>query len=226
MELGEKVKKARLEAGLSQRQLCGEEITRNMLSQIEHGTARPSMDTLTYLASRLDKPVSWFLDARAEANSVLLESVGLLQKAEEAIDQGKDIYASELLEKVSEPNPDVQRRKFLLSARIPGADLAEICENLPSLDEELLLRAKAALEQDDFIRCEHLLEAMEDHCRSGWYMTRGELNLRQRKYSAAAECFHRAEVAYPEEATRKLEQCYRELGDYKMAYEYAVRQKR
>ena len=32
MELGEKLKQARLEAGLSQRQLCGEEITRNMLS--------------------------------------------------------------------------------------------------------------------------------------------------------------------------------------------------
>ena len=43
MELGEKILQARLEAGLSQRQLCGEEITRNMLSLIEHGNAKPSM---------------------------------------------------------------------------------------------------------------------------------------------------------------------------------------
>ena len=57
MELGEKVRQARLEAGLTQRQLCGEEITRNMLSQIEHGTARPSMKTLCYLAQKLEKPV-------------------------------------------------------------------------------------------------------------------------------------------------------------------------
>ena len=51
MELGEKLRKARLEAGLSQRQLCGEEITRNMLSLIENGSAKPSMKTLQYLAA-------------------------------------------------------------------------------------------------------------------------------------------------------------------------------
>ena len=54
MELGEKLRQARLEAGFSQRQLCGEEITRNMLSQIEHGTAKPSMKTLQFLAARLE----------------------------------------------------------------------------------------------------------------------------------------------------------------------------
>ena len=39
MELGEKLRQARLAAGLSQRQLCGDVITRNMLSQIESGAA-------------------------------------------------------------------------------------------------------------------------------------------------------------------------------------------
>ena len=66
MDLGEKLKKVRLDAGLSQRQVCGERITRNMLSQIENGSARPSMDTLRYLACLLytstasigNKPIS------------------------------------------------------------------------------------------------------------------------------------------------------------------------
>ena len=62
MELGSRLRQARLEAGLSQRQLCGQEITRNMLSQIENGSARPSMDTLRYLAGQLGKPISYFLD--------------------------------------------------------------------------------------------------------------------------------------------------------------------
>lgn len=62
MELGEKLRQARILAGLSQRQLCGDEITRNMLSQIESGKARPSMTTLQYLAARLDKPISYFLE--------------------------------------------------------------------------------------------------------------------------------------------------------------------
>ena len=65
MTLGEKIKQARLEVGLSQRQLCGERITRNMLSQIENGSARPSMDTLIYLAQQLGRPVSWFLEEAA-----------------------------------------------------------------------------------------------------------------------------------------------------------------
>lgn len=62
MDLGQKLRQARLEAGMSQRQLCGDEITRNMLSQIENGTARPSMDTLRYLARQLGKPISYFLE--------------------------------------------------------------------------------------------------------------------------------------------------------------------
>ena len=84
MELGEKLRLARQEAGLSQRQLCGEIITRNMLSQIEHGTARPSMDTLRLLASRLGKPVSFFLDEDAvvSANQALMEQARKAEPAE------------------------------------------------------------------------------------------------------------------------------------------------
>ena len=39
VEMGELLRQARLEAGLTQRELCGERITRNMLSQIENGAA-------------------------------------------------------------------------------------------------------------------------------------------------------------------------------------------
>lgn len=62
MTIGEKLKQARLEAGLSQRQVCGDTITRNMLSLIENGSARPSMDTLKFLAAQLGKSVSFFLE--------------------------------------------------------------------------------------------------------------------------------------------------------------------
>ena len=65
MTIGEKIKQQRQALGLSQRQLCGDRITRNMLSQIENGSARPSMDTLTYLAAQLGQSVSFFLDESA-----------------------------------------------------------------------------------------------------------------------------------------------------------------
>jgi transcriptional regulator with XRE-family HTH domain len=75
MELGQKLKTARLEAGLSQRQLCDGIVTRNMLSQIENGTAHPSMDTLRRFAARLEKPVSYFLEDEAvtSPNQKLME---------------------------------------------------------------------------------------------------------------------------------------------------------
>ncbi|MBR4972560.1 MAG: helix-turn-helix transcriptional regulator [Oscillospiraceae bacterium] len=80
MELGEKIRQARLELGLSQRQLCGDVITRNMLSQIENGSANPSMSTLQYLAGQLGKPISYFL----QEETVLSPNLRLLQNARQA----------------------------------------------------------------------------------------------------------------------------------------------
>lgn len=82
MLLGEKLKQARLAAGMSQRELCGEQITRNMLSRIENAAAMPSMDTLRYLAARLGKPVSFFLEEEAQVSPNLAR----MRTAREALD--------------------------------------------------------------------------------------------------------------------------------------------
>jgi transcriptional regulator with XRE-family HTH domain len=76
MELGQKLKQARLEANLSQRQLCDGIVTRNMLSQIENGAAHPSMDTLRHFAARLGKSISYFLEDEAvtSPNQTVMEA--------------------------------------------------------------------------------------------------------------------------------------------------------
>ncbi len=61
MTLGQKLRQARQQAGLTQRQAAGDRITRNMLSQLENDLAAPSMKTLDYLAVRLGVTVSWLL---------------------------------------------------------------------------------------------------------------------------------------------------------------------
>ena len=53
MTLGEKLRRARQERGLTQSQVAGSKITRNMLSQIENDQAKPSVRTLEYLAAVL-----------------------------------------------------------------------------------------------------------------------------------------------------------------------------
>lgn len=108
MELGQRLRQARLEAGLSQRQLCGEEITRNMLSLIENGSASPSMDTLRYLAHKLGKPMGYFLEEQAvtSPNQALMEGARLA-RGTEVLDILKDYQA---------PDPVFDKERWLLEA--------------------------------------------------------------------------------------------------------------
>ena len=53
MKLGEKIRQARINAGMTQTELAGDFITRNMLSQIENSLAMPSLQTAMYIADRL-----------------------------------------------------------------------------------------------------------------------------------------------------------------------------
>ena len=61
MTLGQKLKQTRLARGMTQSQVVGDRITRNMLSQIENDLASPSVGTLEYLASVLNVRLSWLL---------------------------------------------------------------------------------------------------------------------------------------------------------------------
>ncbi|MBR6534855.1 MAG: helix-turn-helix transcriptional regulator [Clostridia bacterium] len=61
MTLGEKIRYYRKKASLTQAQLAGDHMTRNMLSQIENGSAKPSLATIEYLTRRLDLPCGFLL---------------------------------------------------------------------------------------------------------------------------------------------------------------------
>ena len=223
MELGEKILQTRKALGLSQRQLCGDTITRNMLSQIENGAARPSMTTLGYLAQRLGKPISYFLED--EGDSALLGALQKLRQAEDALAEGKHRLAERILEGLETETPELTRKKQLLLAKIPGADLEMVCRNLPSLDEELLLRARDAATRGDWERCQNLLGAVENQAVPECQMLTGEMFFREGNYRAAVEHLLLAEDEFSADAVPLLEICFRELGDFKRAYEYACKQK-
>lgn len=262
MELGEKLRQARLEAGISQRALCDGEITRNMLSLIENGSAHPSMKTLQFLAARLGKPVSFFLEEEGSLspNQAVMEAArglydsGLfrqaaqaleayrspdvlfdrekqllwelirLGQAEQAIEDGREPYARELLERAAVEGvycaAALEQRRQLLLAQVDAK------APLPSLDRELLLYAQRSLGQGDPLRASHLLDAMECRDTPHWMLLRGQVYLAAGDYQNAAQCLTQAETAFPDETIPQLEVCYRELGDFKQAYLYACRQKR
>ena len=74
--VGPKIKEARLSKKMTQAEVVGTFITRNMLSQIESGTAMPSMKTLAYLSTVLDLPLS----------SLLNEETGTLEPPQTLVD--------------------------------------------------------------------------------------------------------------------------------------------
>ncbi len=84
-ELGRRLKAARLAKKMTQSDVVGNFITRNMLSQIESGSATPSMKTLEYLAGVLEIPMERLLadqggPAEPEAISVLERAKVLLRE--------------------------------------------------------------------------------------------------------------------------------------------------
>ena len=86
--LGSRIKEARLAKKLTQAEVVGNFITRNMLSQIESGTAAPSIKTLTYLAEVLDLPIEQLIGAEEPGD------LSLLAELKQALDLPKAFYAS------------------------------------------------------------------------------------------------------------------------------------
>ena len=58
--MGERIRELRLRLGITQKELAGDRITRNMLSLIESGNASPSVSTLLYIAERLGTSAGYF----------------------------------------------------------------------------------------------------------------------------------------------------------------------
>lgn len=259
MELGQKLKQARVEQGLSQRQVCGDVITRNMLSLIENGSASPSMDTLRYLAGKLGKTVSYFLEEDAvlspnqsvmegartafeqghydqtlqalqqyrepdpvfDYEEALLQALAMLNLAKEAISRGKCPYALELLEKVAAfggrtpyYTMDLERRRLLLRAQVAPTELL-------SEDLELLLRAETALNQNQPEKAARYLEAAQVQSGPHWNYLRGQVYMKSGSYAEARPYLEGAWDHNPKSCAAMLEQCCRELEDYKGAYHYA-----
>lgn len=172
MELGEKIRQARLDARLSQRQLCGDVITRNMLSQIESGKAKPSMATLQYLAGQLGRPVGYFLDEEVARSS----NIDIMAEARQAYAAGNHAAVLSKLEQYQQPDELFDQEYFYLSA------LAAL-----ALGEE-------KLEQGDALAAVPLLEQI--HRSSIYYrqdMERQRRHLLSRGYEALEQYYKERE---------------------------------
>lgn len=105
-ERGRRIKEARIAKKMTQSEVAGTFITRNMLSQIESGTAAPSLKTLEYLTSVLDIPVSSLMpgDESDEAEPCCPDTE-LLINAKKMYEQGRYREAVDSLKTVNSASP-------------------------------------------------------------------------------------------------------------------------
>ncbi len=92
-ELGRRIKEARLAKKMTQSEVVGNFITRNMLSQIESGIASPSVKTLDYLSHVLEIPLDTLM---ADG------SVGVPADQAAALEELKELYRSGKYEQAAE----------------------------------------------------------------------------------------------------------------------------
>ena len=111
--LGKKIKEARLKKKLTQNEVVGDFITRNMLSQIESGTANPSVKTLEYLCRVLEIPSSQLIDEQTP------QTVGEYAQLRASFINGdyKAVIASDMADGFSDESSALKAKAYLSLAR-------------------------------------------------------------------------------------------------------------
>ena len=111
IELGKKLKEARLAKKLTQSDVVGTFITRNMLSQIESGAASPSLRTLEYLANELEIPIHYLVNENPDNPNIPIittekitnpELYGLILSLKALYDSGQIDKLGEVLSELLE----------------------------------------------------------------------------------------------------------------------------
>ena len=139
-ELGKRIKEARLAKKMTQTEVVGSFITRNMLSQIESGVASPSLKTLEYLAGVLDIPVqSLILDGKGEATDPDTDADKLWEAKQHYTDGQYDL-AAELAESLI--NGKFSDEGYAVAARC-YMNMAAHCEKAGDMSKAADLAQKA-----------------------------------------------------------------------------------
>ena len=103
MNIGEKIRELRVAKLMTQSELAGTHITRNMLSCIENGNAQPSLSTILYIASRLNVPAGFLL--AEEGDEVVYRKMNSFANIKRAYTAG-DWYGCRSLCLSGCPEPD------------------------------------------------------------------------------------------------------------------------
>ncbi|MEA4989010.1 MAG: helix-turn-helix transcriptional regulator [Anaerovorax sp.] len=142
IELGRRIKEARIAKKMTQSELVGDFITRNMLSQIENGSATPSIKTLAYLSAVLEVPLNELMPSPTEG------ALSQLVAAKRYLSDGEN---EKIIEMEESYPPEFSDEFFAL--------LSYAYRNL----------SKQMLESDHYLEAAHLSQKAIDYAGKGIY---------------------------------------------------------
>ena len=219
--LGERVRRLRSEAGLTQSQLAGERFSKEYVSQIERGKTRPTGETVAWLAGRLSVDPGYLAEgiaadtrARVETAVARGEALNEAERFDEALRAFDDVRTSVALA----PAPDLEVRAIcgewralLRVGRVQDAvarlararelvespgfgdlDRAEVLYRLGVCRYHLSSIATALGLLDEALRLAEASGLPSDRLRSEVLHWRSRCYRRQRDYEAAREDVERA----------------------------------
>jgi tetratricopeptide (TPR) repeat protein len=174
--IGQRLREARLAAGLTQQQLAGERYTKAYISALENGIAKPSMAALNYLAPRLGKTASEVLSdpsrawARLEADLALASGnwQAALDGYDGLLDQAQERGArADLLAGIAEAHCRLDRPAEAIR---PASEAAEIFASLARDADRARAEywlASANMQQDNPDEARALMHSILERVRGG-----------------------------------------------------------
>ena len=270
MTVGEKIRLRRKELGLTQREVAGENMTRNLICRIERGDCLPSLDSLSAIAKALSVPVSYLV---SEEDDFTAFAVGaMLPDLREAYAAGRFADVMTLIGKLP-PDGIADEVAYIGAAAALGLAERSMREGnlkkIPEYVEAAKEYAKKTVLPTDWIlaraelcravakspesprwevRREEYLAAAEKAIGYNDYLyltdetgiacNRDSINLHRKAREMLANRRYREALSTllaleEKKSTGELtpyflyriysdtETCYRELGDFEMAYRYS-----
>jgi transcriptional regulator with XRE-family HTH domain len=184
--LGQRIRRARLQRGLTLAQVAGEDFSRAFLNQVEMGRSQPSTRVLRVIASRLGEPLDYLLGGQQQEQELALERARLALRrggARAALD-----LVAPLLDQPSTLGSDAR-----LCAAAALVSLARMPEAERLLDgEEGLLRSRGDVHR--LRRLETVLEGRQPRLDAAEHERLGEQALREGRTDLALEHLRAARI--------------------------------
>jgi tetratricopeptide (TPR) repeat protein len=192
--LGDRVRAARREKGLSQAQLAGDELTKGFISQVESGLVRPSVRSLQIIAARLGKSLDHLIGDQALSSA---KRVTFHLLAAQAAAERRDFEAAarEAASALEHEPAVVERAKALRFIATAEMDAGRREAAFERIAEALrVLRPEA-----DPVEYAELL-----YVRAMNYSALGQLGVATESYEAARDTVEKYEVTAPRLRSRIL----------------------